>query len=77
MQIAADATTSPSIPSTTLRAVAVTVPSPFSQYKLIRRNGAVVGFEPGKISVAMTKAFWRSKAGRARLRRGSASSSWR
>src|SRR4029077_14474743 len=27
------------------------------QYKIIRRNGAVVGFEPGKISVAMTKAF--------------------
>ena len=28
-----------------------------SQYTVIRRNGAVVGFEPGKISVAMTKAF--------------------
>jgi ribonucleoside-diphosphate reductase alpha chain len=28
-----------------------------AQYKLIRRNGAVVAFEPGKISVAMTKAF--------------------
>ncbi len=25
--------------------------------KIIRRNGAVVGFEPGKIQVAMTKAF--------------------
>jgi ribonucleoside-diphosphate reductase alpha chain len=25
--------------------------------KVIRRNGAVVGFEPGKIQVAMTKAF--------------------
>ena len=36
-----------------------TVPreSPLGQYKVIRRNGAVVGFEPGKISVAMTKAF--------------------
>ena len=31
--------------------------SRFSEYKVIRRNGAVVGFEPGKISVAMTKAF--------------------
>ena len=29
----------------------------YSQYKVIRRNGAVVAFEPGKISVAMTKAF--------------------
>ncbi len=31
--------------------------SRFSHYKVIRRNGAVVAFEPGKISVAMTKAF--------------------
>ena len=29
----------------------------FAQYRVIRRNGAVVAFEPGKISVAMTKAF--------------------
>ena len=29
----------------------------FSQHKVIRRNGAVVEFEPGKISVALTKAF--------------------
>ena len=27
------------------------------QYKVIRRNGAVVAFEPSKISIAMTKAF--------------------
>jgi len=31
--------------------------SVFADYKVIRRNGAVVGFEPSKISVAMTKAF--------------------
>src|SRR5258706_11942562 len=31
--------------------------SPFADYKVIRRNGAVVGFEPAKIAVAMTKAF--------------------
>lgn len=31
--------------------------SHFSQHKVIRRNGAVVAFEPGKISVALTKAF--------------------
>jgi ribonucleoside-diphosphate reductase alpha chain len=31
--------------------------SPYSEYKLLRRNGAVVGFEPAKITVAMTKAF--------------------
>src|SRR5258706_2696878 len=29
----------------------------YAQYKVIRRNGAVVSFEPGKISVAVTKAF--------------------
>ena len=28
-----------------------------ADYKIIRRNGAVVGFEPSKISIAMTKAF--------------------
>ena len=31
--------------------------SRYADYKVIRRNGAVVGFEPGKISVAVTKAF--------------------
>src|SRR5688572_32905316 len=29
----------------------------YADYKVIRRNGAVVGFEPAKISIAMTKAF--------------------
>jgi ribonucleoside-diphosphate reductase alpha chain len=29
----------------------------YAEYKIIRRNGAVVGFEPYKISVAVTKAF--------------------
>src|SRR5574343_1247240 len=29
----------------------------YSQYKTIRRNGAVVAFEPVKISIAVTKAF--------------------
>ena len=32
-------------------------PQRYAQYKVIRRNGAVVSFEPGKISVAVTKAF--------------------
>jgi ribonucleoside-diphosphate reductase alpha chain len=34
-----------------------TIRSAYADYKIIRRNGAVVGFEPAKISVAMTKAF--------------------
>src|SRR5262245_60292859 len=29
----------------------------FAQYKVIRRNGSVVGFEPAKITIAVTKAF--------------------
>ncbi len=29
----------------------------FAQHKVIRRNGSVVGFEPAKITIAMTKAF--------------------
>ncbi len=29
----------------------------YAEYKIIRRNGAVVAFEPTKISVAVTKAF--------------------
>lgn len=29
----------------------------WSQYSIIRRNGSVVPFEPGKIGIAMTKAF--------------------
>src|SRR5205814_5209918 len=28
-----------------------------AQYKVIRRNGAVVGFEPSEITIAVTKAF--------------------
>lgn len=28
-----------------------------SEYRIIRRNGAVVGFEPSKIAIAVTKAF--------------------
>ncbi|MBU1979141.1 MAG: ribonucleoside-diphosphate reductase subunit alpha [Gammaproteobacteria bacterium] len=29
----------------------------YAQYRIIRRNGSVVGFEPAKISIALTKAF--------------------
>ena len=32
-------------------------PNPYDQYKVIRRNGSVVLFEPSKISIALTKAF--------------------
>ena len=29
----------------------------FADYKVIRRNGSVVAFEPSKIAIAVTKAF--------------------
>ena len=35
----------------------------FVDFKVIRRNGSVVGFEPGKIAVAMTKAFFAVSGG--------------
>ncbi len=38
-------------------APAATNSSVFAQYQIIRRNGAVVSFEPSKIAVAMMKAF--------------------
>ena len=37
--------------------------SNYSQYKIIRRNGAVVPFMPNKISIALTKAFIAVNAG--------------
>jgi ribonucleoside-diphosphate reductase alpha chain len=60
------ATTSPASTATPPRDLIVGEPgSPvasstdprFAQFKVIRRNGAVVGFEPAKITIAMTKAF--------------------
>jgi ribonucleoside-diphosphate reductase alpha chain len=38
-------------------AVASSADPRFAQFKVIRRNGAVVAFEPAKITIAMTKAF--------------------
>ena len=58
MQIAAEVTAPQSLQGATGLSGASPAAQPaFSQYKVIRRNGAVVGFEPGKISVAVTKAF--------------------
>jgi ribonucleoside-diphosphate reductase alpha chain len=37
--------------------LAVTPDPRLAQYKVIRRNGAVVAFEPSKIAIAVTKAF--------------------
>ena len=39
------------------RTVSVTATSAYTAYQIIRRNGAVVSFEPSKIAVALMKAF--------------------
>jgi len=60
MQIAPHAPVAPysrvSMNSDTLE-LSVTASGSLSQYQIIRRNGAVVPFEPNKIAVAMMKAF--------------------
>jgi ribonucleoside-diphosphate reductase alpha chain len=43
--------------SDTTAPLAVPADPRLAQYKVIRRNGAVVGFEPSKIAIALTKAF--------------------
>jgi ribonucleoside-diphosphate reductase alpha chain len=45
----------PSLADTTPSAANMSIN--LNDYKIIRRNGAVVGFEPSKISIAVTKAF--------------------
>ena len=58
MQLAGDAASTPSFVTAGFTDSTPVLPaSVLSQYKVIRRNGAVVAFEPTKISVAMTKAF--------------------
>ncbi len=59
MQLVGGGTTpSQSVTSAGLpEALSSAAPAMFVEFKVIRRNGAVVGFEPSKISVAMTKAF--------------------
>ena len=44
-------------PGSSTQSVATNFPVTLGDYKIIRRNGAVVGFEPSKISIAVTKAF--------------------
>jgi len=58
MQLAGEAAPSqPFVTASVPGSVPASQASLLAQYKVMRRNGAVVAFEPGKISVAMTKAF--------------------
>ena len=56
MQLAIEGTATAPAPVFQINEVGVT-DMRLAGYKVIRRNGAVVGFEPSKISIAMTKAF--------------------
>lgn len=57
MQLVTDNTTHPAVPGYDFSSTLPMPDSRYSQYKIIRRNGSVVAFEPNKISIAMTKAF--------------------
>jgi ribonucleoside-diphosphate reductase alpha chain len=57
MQIAGEAAKAQILRNAAPAEVAEAETSPYADFKVIRRNGAVVRFEPAKISVAMTKAF--------------------
>jgi ribonucleoside-diphosphate reductase alpha chain len=59
MPTAAATTTTGSAATGTLSAAprAAVSGNAYAGYQIIRRNGAVVGFEPNKIAVALMKAF--------------------
>src|SRR5206468_5459537 len=63
MQVTSSSAMPPSISTPKQMAVETSMPLAanadprLAQYKVIRRNGAVVGFEPSKIAIAVTKAF--------------------
>ncbi len=44
---------------------ATVIDTRYADYKIIRRNGAVVGFAPNKIAIAVTKAFIAVQGGQA------------
>ena len=56
MQVVSTATT-PAATQRPMTAAAGATPSVYQGYQIIRRNGAVVSFEPTKIAVALMKAF--------------------
>ena len=59
MHTAVSTSTIPAGPQTTgtLRSNPAAAADPYASYQIIRRNGAVVPFEPSKIAIAMMKAF--------------------
>jgi ribonucleoside-diphosphate reductase alpha chain len=57
MQVTVDSAQARATPQVSVSTEEAAREAVYAQYKIIRRNGAVVGFEPSKIAIAMTKAF--------------------
>lgn len=57
MQTVSSSTSNPSVAPRSGAAPAGAAASAYQGYQIIRRNGAVVSFEPNKIAVALMKAF--------------------
>ncbi|MSP95928.1 MAG: ribonucleoside-diphosphate reductase subunit alpha [Betaproteobacteria bacterium] len=57
MQVAQQGAIPNSSQSVNLADADIPAQNPYADYKIIRRNGSMVGFEPSKIAIAMTKAF--------------------
>jgi ribonucleoside-diphosphate reductase alpha chain len=57
MRLASDINPAAPLPNPVLGEPVSNPQEKYADYKVIRRNGAVVGFEPDKIAVAATKAF--------------------
>ncbi len=64
LNVATESVASAPIPPRDKAEVAV-VDTRYADYKIIRRNGAVVGFAPNKIAIAVTKAFIAVQGGQA------------
>jgi len=56
LSVAAESTPVSSVPPTP-PAAGTPVDERYADYRIIRRNGAVVGFAPNKIAIAVTKAY--------------------
>ena len=57
MQLSSDITVATPISPVAMTETLDISSAKYTSYKIIRRNGAVMNFEPAKISIAMTKAF--------------------
>jgi len=57
MQIATESTTSAPVQTADLFSPPPVKDTRYTHHMVVRRNGSVVGFEPSKISLALTKAF--------------------